>query len=350
MVAATEPRVPPLTTEKLQTEHPEGTRHQAKIDIAMSLIGNGLPPDDVAAILRQRFPFARDKEIESLIGWATEHDPQPSGGDNYHGHRKPENFMRGRYKAPEAPRKPDGPPPATEALRRVRDWLGGALASEDDLVYASPVKPSAVLATDATVVFQFLYEKGDLINVVCDYTETTNAEGRKKANPHGPGKILSAGAWGDWIARHGVPVMKAGTWVRPNPLVSESGSGKGGAVTDKDIAAFRFVLLESDCLPLQVQLTAMGVFKLPIAVILTSGGASYHAWVRIDAENLQQYRHAAERLLKAVEPFGFDIANKNPSRLSRLPGVMRGIRHGEGMEGSGWSISIQIPNGRRFCE
>ena len=46
--------------------------------------------------------------------------------------------------------------------------------------------------------------------------------------------------------------MKAGTWVRPNPVAAKTGSGKGGAVMDKDIAAPRFVLLESDTLPLHI--------------------------------------------------------------------------------------------------
>jgi hypothetical protein len=99
---------------------------------------------------------------------------------------------------------------------------------------------------------------------------------------------------------------------------------------DKDIKIPRFVLLESDSLPLQYQLTALAVFRLPIAAILTSGGASYHAWVKVDCESNEEFDGVAERILKAVEPFGFDAANKNPSRLSRLPGVMRGIRHGEG--------------------
>jgi hypothetical protein len=336
MVAVAEPRVPPLTQEKLRTEHAEGTRHQAKLDLAMSLLGNGIPPEAVAATLRQKFPFAADREIEGVMDWATEHDPQPSGGDHYHGgngHRKPENFMRGRFRPDSpspGPRKPDTPLPATETLRRLKDWLGDATLSEDDLSYASVIKPSGTLATDATLLFESLYGERDLINIVCKYSETTTAEGRNKANPHGPGRIASAGGWINWFADRGVPVMRAGTWVRPNPVTSEIGSGKGGAVMDADIKAHRFLLLESDCLPLQVQLTAMAVFKLPIAVIMTSGGASYHAWVKVDCENAQQYEHAAERILSAVEPFGFDRANKNPSRLSRLPGVMREIRHGEG--------------------
>ena len=330
-------RVPPLTQEKLRTDHPEGTRHKAKLDLALSLIGNGLSPDDVASLLRVHFPAAAEREIEGVVEWVLARNPGPSGGDDYHAsgahqthQRKPSDFMRGRFKAPFETPKPQGPPPEGAALRALRDWMGEVLASEDDLVYASPVKPSSELAGDASLLAEHLYAKSDLLNVVCAYTQSTTLEGKRKANPHGPGKTLSVRDWLDWFGQYGVPVMKAGAWVRPNPVAAKDGSGKAGAFMDKDIAVPRFLLLESDCLPLRYQLTAMAVFRLPIACIMTSGGASYHAWVKLDCDNLAQFEHAAERILAAVEPFGFDAANKNPSRLSRLPGVMRGIRHGEG--------------------
>src|SRR4029077_3145234 len=143
------------------------------------------------------------------------------------------------------------------------------------------------------------------------------------------GKTLEAREWGSWFQRKGVPSMQAGAWVRPNPVTSKTGSGKGGAFMDADVKNPRFVLLESDLLPLQYQLTALAVFRLPIAAILTSGGASCHAWVRVDCGSVEEFESVAQRILKAVEPFGFDSCNKNRSRLSRLPGVRRGIGGGE---------------------
>ena len=126
--------------------------------------------------------------------------------------------------------------------------------------------------------------------------------------------------------------MKAGAWLRPNP-VKEVGSGAKGAFMDADVVALRFLLLESDCLPLNLQLSAIASFRLPVAAILTSGGQSYHAWVDLNCHDQEEYTVAAARILGATAKFGFDAANKNPSRLSRLPGAQRGVKaQGDGKQ------------------
>ena len=76
-----------------------------------------------------------------------------------------------------------------------------------------------------------------------------------------------------------------------------------------------FCCLESDCLPLGLQLAAIASFRLPVAAVLTSGGASYHAWIHLNCHDLEEYTRAATRILCRLPRFGFDAANKNPSRL-----------------------------------
>ena len=51
-----------------------------------------------------------------------------------------------------------------------------------------------------------------------------------------------------------------------------------------------------------------------------------HAVVRVDAANYQEYRNRVDYLYKVCEKNGLmiDTQNRNPSRLSRMPGVMRG--------------------------
>ena len=70
----------------------------------------------------------------------------------------------------------------------------------------------------------------------------------------------------------------------------------------------------------------MEELKLPIAIMVHSGGKSVHAIVRIDAVNVQDYREKVDYLYKVCEKNGLiiDTQNKNPSRLSRMPGVCRG--------------------------
>jgi KaiC/GvpD/RAD55 family RecA-like ATPase len=86
-------------------------------------------------------------------------------------------------------------------------------------------------------------------------------------------------------------------------------------------------------LPLDTQLALYSKFQLPISAILTSGGGSAHAWIRLAAPDSAKYREWAKRILEALLPFGVDQANKNPSRLSRLPGVKRSIQpQGDGIQ------------------
>ena len=112
----------------------------------------------------------------------------------------------------------------------------------------------------------------------------------------------------------------AGAWMRPNPV-------KPGSLgsSDADVSSFRFVVMESDSLPKPVQLRVLWLLRslgLPVALLVDSGGKSYHAWVRVDAPDEEAYTAMAKRLLAL--PLGFDPNCCNPSRLSRLPGVNRG--------------------------
>lgn len=110
-----------------------------------------------------------------------------------------------------------------------------------------------------------------------------------------------------------------------NP-VKPIGRGKGGAYCDEDITILRFVLLESDILPPDLQLSFFAKLKLPIAAIVSSGGRSFHVWVKVDCGGLANYRQMVEEMLSLLKCFGIDQANKNPSRMSRLVGVQRLIR------------------------
>ena len=109
-----------------------------------------------------------------------------------------------------------------------------------------------------------------------------------------------------------------GAWIRMNPL-----DGKGQS--DRNVSAYRYVLIESDTLPKEEQERFYRKYELPIAALVDSAGKSVHAVVRIDAPNEQEYRTRVNYLFRFLELRGFpvDNANKNPSRLSRMPGVMR---------------------------
>lgn len=109
-----------------------------------------------------------------------------------------------------------------------------------------------------------------------------------------------------------------GAWIRFNPL-----DGLGCA--NANVVEHRFALVESDELELGKQIAIMRELELPIAALVYSGGKSVHAIVRIEAPDYAEYRRRVEYLYGVCKKNGLqpDIQNKNPSRLSRMPGVLR---------------------------
>lgn len=109
-----------------------------------------------------------------------------------------------------------------------------------------------------------------------------------------------------------------GAWIRFNPL-----DGKG--VKNDNVTEYRYALVESDCMELDKQHAMIRELELPVACMVYSGGKSIHAIVRIDAGSYEEYRKRVDYLYAVLKKNGMqvDTQNKNPSRLSRMPGVMR---------------------------
>lgn len=110
----------------------------------------------------------------------------------------------------------------------------------------------------------------------------------------------------------------AGAWIRFNPL-------DGNGVKNDNVTEFRYALVESDAMDLGAQKAIINELELPVACLVYSGGKSLHAIVKIDAGNKDEYRKRVEFLYSICKKNGLviDSQNKNPSRLSRMPGVMR---------------------------
>lgn len=111
---------------------------------------------------------------------------------------------------------------------------------------------------------------------------------------------------------------EAGAWIRFNPL-----DGKG--VKNENVTEFRYALVESDSLDLARQNAIIREMELPVAALVYSGGKSIHAIVHIDAGSYDEYRKRVDFLYNVCQKNGLELdkQNRNPSRLSRLPGVER---------------------------
>lgn len=129
-------------------------------------------------------------------------------------------------------------------------------------------------------------------------------------------------AIGDWN-------KEAGAWIRFNPV-----DGKG--IANENVTRFSYALIESDDLSIVEQEAVYKKLELPIAALVHSGGKSLHAIVKIDAADKDEYENRVNYLYNFIKSQKFvdkngeekfikiDGQNKNPSRLSRMPGVTRG--------------------------
>lgn len=116
---------------------------------------------------------------------------------------------------------------------------------------------------------------------------------------------------GDWEE-------ECGAWIRFNPL-----DGKG--ISDGNVTSFRYALVESDDMPIEKQYALYKELELPIAALVHSAGKSLHAIVKIEAADFKEYQKRVDFLYDICKKNGLvvDRKNRNPSRLSRLPGATR---------------------------
>ena len=116
---------------------------------------------------------------------------------------------------------------------------------------------------------------------------------------------------GDWK-------QEAGAWIRFNALDCEG-------VRNENVISFKYALVESDAMPMDEQIAMYRREELPIAALVSSAGKSVHAIVHVDATDAQEYRKRVTFLYDFLAARGLkvDTQNRNPSRLSRMPGVTR---------------------------
>lgn len=232
--------------------------------------------------------------------------------------------------------------PKTDPQVECELFLKGFRCSEADLWEASPVKPGDDFTSDGTLLISKLYKRGEIINFVTEFRMDTMKDGSQKATPVGYGSSIERDQLiCDW-SLGAMPDSKAGGWMRMNPV-----DGKG--IKDSNVTSFRFILCEFDQIPLDLQISLFARLPLPIAVILTSGGKSVHAWVKTDSSDITCYRDDAAMLLKMLDRFGMDTKNKNPARLSRLVGCRREI----GASGDGRQRILYLnpnPDQRRIIQ
>lgn len=111
---------------------------------------------------------------------------------------------------------------------------------------------------------------------------------------------------------------EVGAWIRFNPL-----DGKG--CKNENVTEYKYALVESDVMSIAEQNAVIRELELPVACLVHSGSKSLHAIVKIEASDYKEYRKRVDYLYNVCKKNGLEIdtQNRNPSRLSRMPGVIR---------------------------
>lgn len=193
-----------------------------------------------------------------------------------------------------------------------KNWLEGKEIAEPE--QWNPIK-------DLVTYLETLFEASENVGYV-----TTSWEKDGKYFPTKGNSDRTAGELIEQLNRCGGDIGSVlgdysdacGAWIRFNPL-----DGKG--VKNENVTDFRYALVESDKMEIEKQYEIIQALDLPVACLVHSGKKSLHAIVRIDASSYDEYRKRVDYLYSICKKNGLEIdtQNRNPSRLSRMPGVMR---------------------------
>jgi RecA-family ATPase len=173
---------------------------------------------------------------------------------------------------------------------------------------------------DGTRLFlKAAFDEGEGIRIA---VARTNEERREV--PKDAGVTLSREEWLRKLdEHHGNPNKFLKTSERNGIFISVNPMRVGGS-RDSDVTAFRHALLEFDNISVQEQWGIIQQSRAPCTAIISSGGKSIHAWVRVDSKDRNEFNDRVKALYQHFEQYKPDEKNKNPSRFSRLPNCERG--------------------------
>lgn len=178
---------------------------------------------------------------------------------------------------------------------------------------------------DLVKYLETLFEAGENVGYVTESWEKSDDKGARWLPQRGnwdrtAGQLIELlnQCKGDIGAVLGDYNPNAGAWIRFNPL-----DGKG--CKNENVTEYRYALVESDAMEIERQNAIIRELELPVACLVYSGGKSLHAIVKIEAANYDEYRKRVDYLYNICQKNGMkvDTQNRNPSRLSRMPGIMR---------------------------
>ena len=195
---------------------------------------------------------------------------------------------------------------------------------EDTILTVPPVGEGYNPLRDATDYIAALFEPEEKVCIVLTASQDEDGKWR----PYGGSTSRTAKQLLDSLKKKtespladtfGTANQDSGVWVCFNPM---DGTGR----RNNNVTSFRYALVESDTQDIDTQYAILQDLKLPIKMLVHSGGKSLHAIVHIGAVDYKQYQERVDYLYTVCRKHGLvvDTQDKNPSRLSRMPGFKRG--------------------------
>ena len=144
------------------------------------------------------------------------------------------------------------------------------------------ISPAAETGFDATKKFlTTLFSPDDWICITNDATYDIEHD---KHNPASNGTFMPLSRWLDFFPDAMWTNTPQGAWIRINPTKPDLFTG-----SDKNVSAYRHVLIEFDSRPKPEQIDIITRCQLPVSAVIDSGGKSVHAWVRVDATDAGEW-------------------------------------------------------------
>lgn len=278
--------------------------YAAKVPGAVSGQGGHSATYDLARVLVNDFALHRAEAMAILAEWNLTCSPPWSERELEH-------------KLSQAESKPHSTPRGAklETSHQTISPTGRFIVSRNAL---PPVDLPNIDRNSTVDFLKAAFLPGEIISICTQAAE--GEDGKHRPGSHGTFKPL------EWfieqIEAGDNPFTcdsESGRWIRINPYQRESVTG-----ADSNVSAFRHVLIEFDDLPEAEQLHVLKASNLPLTAIVSSGGRSFHGWVRVDAPDKRTWEARRDVVYSYLEDAGPCPANKNPGRFSRLPGCRRG--------------------------
>lgn len=297
--------------EALQQIAPAGLDYQEWLSVGMALKEEGFTAADWDAWSQR--DHARYRAGECFRKW-----------DGFHGHGAPVTAGTIIQLA-----KNQGWQPQRAEVDAELDWEA-AIGAKDELMIVNRnwVEGKEVdepkdwdPVRQLTTYLETLFEASENVGYV---TRSYEKDGRflpeKGCYDRTAGKLIEllSKCGGDLCSVIGDYNSGAGAWIRFNPL-------DGHGVKNENVTEYRYALVESDAMEIEAQNAIIRELELPVACLVHSGGKSLHAIVKIDAGSYDEYRKRVDYLYSVCQKNGLkiDSQNRNPSRLSRMPGILR---------------------------